>query len=286
MDEKLEEKKETKGINLFKLLQNIALVGLFIMVGIGALIGAGLLDQNIVTIQWSVIVTLVFIGILLALPWAKYLEQKEYKVVSIVFLSLSLVCVILWIISTFVVCAHMEAGTVSVGLVNLLRITLIISLQLIVSTIIGSYVIKYKEKYIPFQVITYLSFIFFDFYLTALLVGVTTAGGDFSIRESFKTLLFSRGMLSALVLSFSYIIASIAIVWGSKRRSLRNRMLSPRNRLRRDTGLLDVYEEEEEKQPEAPDTEKQLEKLKTMLDKNLISQEEYEAKRKEIIDKM
>ena len=283
----MEDKTETKKINLFKILQNVAIVGLFLLMGIGVLIGVGVIEYSVIVIQWNVIVALIFLGVLLALPWAKYIEKKEYKIVSIVFLTLALVCIVLWIISTFVVCSHIEAGTISAGLINLMRITLIISLQMIISTIIGSFVIKYKSKYIPFQAITYLGLAFIDFYAVTLLVATRFVGGELVVSEKMQQLLFNKTTLGILLVAFIYIIAAFVIVYGSKKRSIRNRLLSPRDRYRRDLGLIDVYEEEEEEtQPDAPDAEKQLEKLKAMLDKNLITKEEYDAKRKEVIDKM
>ena len=140
---------KNKKFNLFKLLQNIALIGLFLVIGFGTMFF--LTSRNSVTIELTLILSFALVGVLLVLPWAKYLEQKEYKIVSLVFLIATAICVVLWEISTIIIFAAYRSNNFNTGIIQLVRITLVISLQIAIASFIGRFIIKYRAKYIPFQ---------------------------------------------------------------------------------------------------------------------------------------
>ena len=279
-----------KKFNLFKLLQNVAVVGLFLVVGLGVLFGTNLLPRTSYAIEFTFIAGLLLLGILIVLPWAKYLEQKEYKIVSLVFLIATAICVILWELSTILIFSAYRNQTGNAGIIQLVRITLVISIQVIIASFIGKFIIKYHAKYIPFQVIAYMSMLFLDFYLSTLLFGIQIGTDEITFSSNVSNLLFhNRVILGFLILSAVYLGVAYGVINEARKRRVRNTILAKNRKLNKDIGLMDLDDEDEEDLKNAPvanDAEAQLEKIKSMFDKGLITKEEYDAKRQTIIDKM
>ena len=282
---------KNKKFNLFKTLQNIALIGLFLVIGFGTMFF--LTSRNSVTIELTLILGFALLGVLLVLPWAKYMEQKEYKIVSIVFLVATAVCVVLWEISTIIIFAAYRSNNFSTGILQLVRITLVISLQLLISSFIGQFIIKYRAKYIPFQVIAYLSLVCIDFYVSTMLFGITIGNGDISYSDTVKNMLFFNPLVrNFLILALVYLSVTLGVIGGARKRRVRNAILASKRKLNQDIGLIDLDDDDEEETPTnkatetKPDAEAQLEKLKNMLDKGLITQDEYNTKRQAIIENM
>ena len=279
--------KNNKKFDLFKLLQNIALIGLFLVVGLGTLIATNMLPRTIGAIEITVIIGLLLAGLLLILPWAKYYEHKEYKIVSLVFLISTAVCIVLWEISTLVIFSVIRHDNPNVGVLHLIRITLLISFQVIISSIIGMMIIKYHKKYIPFQAVTYLSMIYIDFWLSTLLFGVAINRG-LEVSPAVTSIVFNRTTISLLILAIVYLAVSVGVISNSRRRRVRNTILAHGRIVNRDIGLLDMDDDDESevKTTQNNDAEAQLEKIKSMYDKGLITKEEYDTKRQEILHKM
>ncbi len=279
-----------KKFNLFKLLQNVAVIGLFLVVGLGVLFGTNILPRTSYAIEFTFIAGLLLLGILIVLPWAKYLEQKEYKIVSLVFLIATAICVILWELSTILIFSAYRNQTGNAGIIQLVRITLVISIQVIIASFIGKFIIKYHAKYIPFQVIAYMSMLFLDFYLSTLLFGIQIGTDEITFSSNISNLLFhNRVILGFLILSAVYLGVAYGVINEARKRRVRNTILAKNRKLNKDIGLMDLDDEDEEDLKNAPvanDAEAQLEKIKSMFDKGLITKEEYDAKRQTIIDKM
>lgn len=274
--------------NLFKLLQNVAIFGIMLIVGIVVLFATRWMPLNNVFVEFAVVVGLLLIGVLLVLPWAKYLEEKQYKIASIVFLAATGVCVVLWEICAMIIFHFYRAKTIDLSIVHLVRITLIISFQVLVASFIGKFVIKYRAKYIPFQAIAYLSLAFIDLFASVMLSGIIIKDGD--INYSQDVLMFAAKLWPILALSFVYLGIVYGIIVNSRKRRVRNAILAKDRKLNQDIGLIDLGDDDEEDEKpaksKADDVEAQLEKLKSMLDKGLITQEQYDAKRQSILEKM
>ncbi len=278
--------EQNKKFNLFKLLQNIALIGIMLVIGLVVIFTTGAVEVNNVLIEFTIIVGLLLFGVLLVLPWAKYLEQKQYKIISIVFLVAVAICVILWIICTAIIFHAYRAQNVeNLSVIHLVRVTLIISFQVIVASFIGNFIIKYQAKYIPFQAIAYLSILYLDFYLSALLCGIVIQPGE--ITYSASTWQFVAAQWPFLMLACIYLGVVYGIITNSRKRRVRNAILGKSRKLNKDIGLIDLEDDDDEPaKPTSSDVETQLEKIKSMYDKGLITKEEYDAKRQSIIDKM
>ena len=281
----MEENKNK--FNLFKLLQNITLIGLILVIGLITLFATGALPRTMGAIEFTTMVGLALFGILLILPWANYYNQNRYKILSLVFLIATGICILLWEISTLVVFGALRKASGSTGILHLVRITLFLSMQVIIASSICNCVIKFYKKYIPFQVVIYLSLAYVDFYLSTLLFGVTIGSGEIGFSSTVKDLLFFNPIVRALmILAVAYLIAFFSIITNSRKRRVRNAILAKDRKLSGDIGLIDMDDNEEEPKAKSNDTEAQLEKLKGMFDKGLINQEEYDAKRRAILEKM
>ena len=290
METENKQNKTFGKFNLFKLLQNAAVIGLFLVVGLIVLFTTNMLPRSITSIEFTIAVGLLFVGILLVLPWAKYLEQKEYKIVSLVFLIGTGVCVLLWLICTFVICGAIRHESANTGILHLIRITLIVSLQILIASFVGKFIIKYRNKYIPFQAITYLSLVYIDFWICTLVCGLIIKTNSVDYSQAVKDVVFTRGAVSFLVLALVYLITATTVITNARKRRVRNSILARNRKLNQDIGIMDMFDdeygEEETEKKDTNNVEAQLEKIKSMLDKGLITKEEYDAKRKDIIDKM
>ena len=260
--------ENNKKFNLFKLLQNVALIGLFLVIGLGTLFATDMLPRTLTSLEITIILGLLLAGVLLILPWAKYLEQKEYRVVSLIFLIANAICTALWVISTIIICGAISKDTGDAWILQLVRITLIISFQVIIASFIGKFIIKYRAKYIPFQAITYLSLLYIDFWLSALLMGINIALDEITFSPAYQSLLFNQGTVSILILALVYLGASLGIINGSRRRRVRNSILARNRIVNRDIGIMDLNDDDDEvdnSKNSANDTEKQLEKIRNNL---------------------
>ncbi len=277
-----------KKFNLFKLLQNVALIGIMLVIGLVVIFTTGAVEVNNVLIEFTVIVGLLLFGVLLVLPWAKYLEQKQYKVISLVFLIAVAICVVLWIICTAIIFhAYRAKDFEDLSVIQLIRVTLIISFQVIVASFIGKFVIKYQTKYIPFQAIAYLSIIYIDFFLSALLCCVVIKADGFDYTPAIWN--FIAPQWPFLMLACVYLGVVYGIITNSRKRRVRNSILGKSRKLNKDIGLIDFDDDDDEVETNknnVNDSEAQLEKIKSMFDKGLITKEEYDTKRQAIIDKM
>lgn len=279
--------EQNKKFNLFRLLQNIALVGIMLVIGLVVVFVTGAVPVNNILIEFTIIIGLLLLGVLLVLPWAKYLEQKQYKIVSLVFLIAVAVCVVLWIICTAIIFHAYRAKNIEdLSIINLVRVTLIISFQVIVASFIGKFIIKYQAKYVPFQVIAYLSIIYVDFFLSTLLCGIKVLPGEINYSPSVWN--FIAGQWPFLMLACVYLGVVYGVITNSRKRRVRNAILGKSRKLNKDIGLIDLEDDNDEEKPTTnnQDTEAQLEKIKGMYDKGLITKEEYDAKRQAIIDKL
>lgn len=282
-------KENKKKFNLFKLLQNIAVIGLIMVIGLVALFVTGVLPRTLGAIELTTMVGLALFGILLILPWANYYNQNRYKILSLSFLIATSICILLWEIATLVIfgALHKQAG--SMGILHFVRITVFLSMQVIIASGICSCVIKFYKKYIPFQVVIYLSLAYIDFYLSTLLFGVILNAGEIDFSTKVRDLLFFNPIVRALmILAVVYLVSFFGIITNSRKRRVRNAILAKNRKLSGDIGILDIDDDDEPEQAttKISDSEAQLEKIKNMYEKGLITKEEYDAKRQSIIDKM
>lgn len=226
------------------------------------------------------------LGGMVALPWVRVFEgfkDKRYRITAIVFLSIAGVCVILWIICVWLIIGLVKQVTTDMDLsilknlirsLNTIRASIIVSLQFVVASYIAKNIIKYNKTLLPYQVLAGLSQLFIDFFVCLVLtaITITTKGVGFS-----KTayLLTNR---------WTYALLAIAVVLGAfpnvvfRRTDRRNAMKYAAKDLR------ETLYDDSDSADSTGSSDKKLKKIKELLDKGMITQEEYDRKREDIIN--
>ena len=272
---------------LYKVVHNIAIFGTFTAIAIIVLALFGLIKLSTFVFGLTATIVIVSVGCLMILPWLKIFEKGQNKKIAIVFMCFVIVCTVLWLICLYLgiyIYESIKAESVNaytlINTLNLIKITLIISLQFMVASLVASTIIKYKKQMLFFQIITYASNLFFDLYLTCFLLCITISSEKGIIISENITFLFNKVVLALFALSVIYMALSSKIMQNIEEKRFKTVM----------DENYDMYGEQinhperlEEQQTPQSTTEARLEKLQSMLDKKLITQEEFDEKRKEII---
>ncbi len=261
---------------LYRTISTISIIGLFVCVVLFVFGIMQIIKFNAILIGIIGTIGCLCLGCVLMLPWIRRLEHKELKVVSLVFIGLNALVPILWIASIWIIIGVSKQGSFSVGLANFLKTVLIISLQFIVASYIATGITKYKKTMIVFQTIAYACYLYVDFIFTYLFCCIKFGGESLVSISSGITLLSSVWIWAIFVIALIFMGIANGIMYRSDLRKIRN-------------AAEDVYVKETDKEKtndEKANVEEQLSKLKELLDKNLITEEEYNKKRSDIIDKM
>lgn len=280
-----EEKEEQKGGTFFKIIRTVSIVGIFLAIGLTVFATMGYLKFNSTTFGLIGTIGIICAGCWLMLPWLNYLERKQNKVVSIVFVGLIILTSALWLITLWALIIQVHKGTLGVGTFNFIRVVLIISLQFAVASFIAGTIVKYGKKLLFFQVIAYISYLYLDFYVSSLLF-CFSIGGENGIS-------FNLDLVSIVANKLCFTLFIISAIYVAIANSIVNKTFMRRNRSLGDVVLGNVVDQleqpkqqKQQKEQNSETAEEQLTKLNSLLEKKLITQEEYDQKRKDILDKM
>lgn len=281
-----------KRAKILSILTYVAIIGLFVDV---ALVVLGLF--RVIPFSTNLFEAIGIIGViclssLLIIPWIRYIANKEHKILSIVFLCFVGVCTILWIVSIVLMVGIFKEGDkmsdkTTADMLNTIKASLLITIQFCVASSITSNILKFGKKWIVFQIIMYVSLIYIDFYFTSLILCMKISAGGFKFVTSL-TYVGDKWAYVLLSIAFMYSVIASAIMNRSKYGFRRRRGLFANTTIAEDIDEEDrkmIADMAGTKQAE-PDAKKRLAELKEMLDQGLITQEEYDAKRKDIIEKL
>ena len=234
------------------------------------------------------------VGGFVALPWVRVFEafkDKRYKITAIVFLAVVGVCVILWIVCVWLIIGLVEKGISGasdemikdlLSSLKVIRAAIIVSLQFIVASYIAKNIIKYNKTLLPYQVLAGASQIYIDFYMCLLLtaVTITTEGVELSSTAVFLTNMWVHALLAIFIVIA--IFPNMVFRRVDKRRLLEARSAA-------NNGAVDAKPDNKatETVPDNADgasVDEKLNKIKELLDKGLITQEEYDKKREDILN--
>lgn len=257
-----------------------------------------LLDINYKAIGVVLSVGVIGLAGFITLPWVRIFEsikEKQFKITAIVFMALTGVCAILWIASVWQlvgifenVVEDMEDELITslVNSFNIIRASLIVSLQFVIASGIATNIVKYRKTLLPFQIMYGVSSLYMDFYFTLLLTSITVTQSGVTINPTATFFLTYWQWLTALLIIAVALSIFPGIIF---RRADRRRLLAAKKE-----HIKELAEEAEEKkdepasQPAASNdtTEEKLQKIKALLDNGLITQEEYDAKRADILNEI
>ena len=286
---------------LYRALSTAAYVGVFAAVGIlvVTLTSSLKIDNAYV---WGAIANVAFlsIGIISALPWIRRIENREYKVASIVFASFIAACVVLWSICLWIVVNMVAQHDLSSldWFLQFLRIAIIVSLQLIVSTFVGNVLIKCGKTMIILQIISYLSYLFVDFYLSFVAFCIVIDPGSSNpirINDSIG-FLGKPAMITIFALALVYTFIAKFImrsIEGRRVRAMTEEMLLKSNKEPQQQPAVQIQvvgaapaSEAPAKKADDESVESKLSKLKELYDKQLITESDYNQKREQILKEL
>ena len=150
--------KFQSGGKLYKIMASISMLGVFLAAGILVLATTQVLKISAGLFGTVVMIGILCIAIVSTLPWIRRIEKNEYKTVAIAFISVIGACALLWIISDWLVVAMITNHNATIALLWVVKIAVILSLQLMVADVVAIMYLKFGKTYLPFQIITYLSY--------------------------------------------------------------------------------------------------------------------------------
>lgn len=305
-------KQRSQGGKIYKIINNVSIVGLFLAVTLFVLMIMGTIGWSSAMVGFVLAIAILCFSMILALPWVRKLEQGEFKVMSYVFLGLVTVCCILWIIADVVIIKeyktikYMSSVQATdeenrkfikglLGSLNYLKATLFITIQFSVASFIATSITKLRNSMIPFQAITYSAYGVCDFWISGILLSLRIKSNidfsdDVAVSDIFSTnqgllkFLVSRTVITILVVAIAYVIISAAIMKRQEAKRINNATEDLVYGDKKDETLEQNAETEPQKYVETP--EEKLASLKKMLDNNLITNEEYDKKKSEILKDM
>lgn len=299
---KKDKTPKPEGGKWYKIINTSAIIGLFVAVGLLVLMITGIIGWSSAMVGLTLGIAIVCFCCILALPWIRRLEKGEFKIMSYVFLGLVALCCVLWVIADIIIIKQYrnirlaskgeftdEETTAFIRSLlhslNYFKFTTFITIQFSVASFVAAVIIKLRKNMLVLQGIAYASYAVCDFWISGILLSISIKSnakfGDslvldeiFSVNAGFLKFLVSKVMLTILFLAIAYVIVSNVIIKKQEQRMIKN--------VNEDTIYGDVESQpNSEKQEET--IEVKLEKLKKMYEGELISKEEYESKKSEIL---
>lgn len=289
----------------------IQTAAVLILFGCVAILISGAINKFLtagLTLTLSIFI-IISLGATLCLPWVARVTRPNQRIFSIVMLSLIGGSALLWVISAifiYLLYKNYEAYTPEtiVLFLNFIKICMIISFQAIEANMISLCIIKYKKQYIPFQAIMYASYLFIDFWVSIVIGGVSITTADGLQFKPIIQQIFTPGMWTMLVIAIAYVAIANGVINSIEARKNGDYYDYRGRRRRRGAALtgalmdsftdIEDYETKNEQKSEQPkvetktevSAEEKLAKLKDLLDKNLITEEEYNQKKAKILEEM
>ncbi len=269
--------KSKNNEKLYRLIQTIAIVGMFVSVALVIMMGFEYIKYSSGMLALVLIILVVSVCCMMTLPWVKVLSKGEFKILCYVMFGLTAFSCILWIVDIIVGIKIADAikaenAGLLIGQLRFLKISLIISFQIIVTNSIATFVVKYRKTMIAFQVVTYISQLFLDFYGSIALASVKIGNNGFEP-------IANAGFLSNK-LTIMFAIMALAFV------AISNGIIRNMDRRRQREGVPMFGDDKLAKQKDDKSVQAQLKELKSLLDQNLITEEEYAKKRDDLINQL
>jgi len=280
---------------LYRALSTAAYVGVFAAFAI--IIFSIVLGWNMNAYLWGVIATIAILslGLISALPWIRRIEKNNFKVVSLVFSIFIAVCVVLWLICLWMIVVIIATHNADSALwfAQFLKITIIVSLQLMVATFVGNVIIKCGKTMLAIQVISYLSYVFVDFYLSYLLLCISIdplASSPISVNADALGVLGKSWMIALFVLALVYCLISNAIIKSVENKRVKaiaeDFVLKAQQEQAQPTVNINLVGAQQAPATEQKDVRAKLEDLKKLKEDGLITEEEYNQKREQILKEL
>lgn len=295
--------KNNKDRKIFKLLQSLSIYLMIACVAIVVVAVFGYIKMNSFLFTLIAILFVLALALSLCLPWAKRLTDKRLKILSIVFLSIIASCALCWIIS-IIMCNIIFTNVVKLDVSEakfrsylrmfaFIKFTLIYTVVIFIASEIAGNISKFGKEKLVLQILNALGYIVMGIVIIALLNIVTIRENAKELSDTFGISKGSIAVLKSKLLWMSFVMAVFIVAitngltkaqYARMQKNLADKEIYGQNNDYEIDKKLELSQTAKEEQKE--DIEVKLDKLKSMLDNNIITQEEYDQKRKDIIDKM
>lgn len=283
------DKQKLSHEKVYRLIQTIAVICMFASVALAIMMAFQVIKYTPAILAIVLVILVISVSCMMVLPWVKQLSKGEFKVLCYVMFAIAAISCVLWT-ADVIVAVNLAttinkdvANAVIFGQLRFIKISLIITFQLIVTSLIASFVVKYRKTMIAFQVITYISNLYIDFYGSYALTCVvsTNDGLQFIGNTNFIT---NKISIMFAVMALAFVTISNAVVRSMDKRKRRD-------------ALAPMFESQDKQDAQASTqstndvkdgkpVQQKLKELKNLLDNNLITEEEYAKKRDELIDQL
>lgn len=272
------------GGKAYTIVVSCATVGLFLTVG---LLIMGVILQFItapLTLTLAILAIVCFFAISM-LPWIKKLERGQFYKTSIAFLAINALCCMLWIVGAVLIFilyqkAHSGMDFDASGYLEVIKIILLITIQFLAASSIATLVFRYKRTFVAFQVITYISIVFVDLYVSIFLLSITfNSAQELIFNQDILNILGTPIMLGFFVMFLVFTIISAGIVKRIERGKVGRAYEAV-------TKTQDQLTPQNTAENEENSLQSRLQKLKSLYDAGLISEEEYKARKAEILQEI
>ena len=263
--------RRTVGGKVYQTFTSLSIIGIFVAIALLVFGIMGFLNLSTIVVGIIISVVILCLSLISTLPWVKRIEDGEMKKISKMFLFFIAICAALWLVCVWMT-IYLSLNSASATdeaakiLLVLIKVVVIASAQLMLASYVGNLIIRFHKTMLVFQIITIVSCVFIDFYVTYLLSCVQILP-EINIAEGIS-LLSDKFVVTLLILSILFVIVSNIVI-----RTADNR----RMRVAAETVFNDGKEEKVET------TDEKLAKAKDLFDKGLITAEEYEQKRKDLL---
>lgn len=272
------EKTKMDHEKLYRLIQTIAVIGMFASVALAIMMSFNVLKYSAAMLSLVLVILVVSISCMMVLPWVKQLSKSEFKILCYVMFGLTAFSCVLWAADIIVGvkiadAVKAENAAQLLGQLKFLQISLFLTFQIVVANSVASCVVKYRKTMVAFQVITYISNLYIDLYgsIALFCVKISNDGLSFANNVSFIS---NKISIMFAVMALAFVIISNWVVKRMDKRRQRD-------------ALAPMFEDDKKQNQAGEKTVQQkLKELKEMLDNNLISEEEYAKKRDDLINQL
>ena len=217
--------------------------------------------------------------------WRKYVVYAYWGFIG--------VCTLLWIISVFLTGDAIQSILDKTDydpqkLFLMLRVSIIVTIQAAIGTVVAISTMRYGKNYLGLRIVMYVAVAYLDFWVSWAVASVTIDGlTNQTVTPLFNTFLWVLAVLMAVGLGVA------GGLFGRQARNKEIELYLKGDVTKLTEGEVDLVDAEVEptvvSAPQSAgggNVEQQLAKIKDLLDKGIITEEEYQAKRKDIIDKL
>lgn len=281
---------------LYKIIQLVAVLLLILPIALFIFSFFHVFDLNVTGSGVLISIMIVGIGGLNGLPWVRIFERikdKRFRIMSIVFMALVGVVVVLWLVCAWQIIAVVDKALSNpdgdelvvdvINIINTMRGVFIASLQIMIASAVATNIVKYRKTMMVYQALNGAALLYMDFYISLLMTAITV-NSDIE-----PTLSATAGWIISPVLGALFFVALIilGVVGSVFTRAERRRLIATAN----EAAGSEKSSDSDKKFDGAAsaDTESEADKFKKLqelYDSGMITKEEFEQKRAEILNRL